>query len=143
MWRLGHAVREIERSHQHVVVEETATTGAAWLFGAFTCLVLFINRETIGVVLAVLFAFYAMYASVTSLFIADRDRRVLVVKRRVALWTFASRYESRSLDRVYVRRTLKGPALAVRFRSGRSRNLTMSLGADHLERAAGALNHFL
>ena len=144
MWKLGHAVREIERSHQRLVVEETATTGAAVLFGALALVTLIAFRHTIGVVFTLFFAAVGLYAVVRSSFVADRTRRVLVIKRRIALWNFERVYEAKTIDRVYVRSTIKGSGLAVRFKSGRSKYLTMSLGsATGLEGIAGALNQFL
>jgi hypothetical protein len=84
VWTFGHAVREIERSHQQVVVEETATAGAALLFAAFAVFGLLTFRNAVGAVLASFFASIALYASVRSSFIADRNRRVLVIRRRQA-----------------------------------------------------------
>jgi hypothetical protein len=144
MWTFGHGVREIERSNQWVVVEETATTGAVLLFTAFACLGLIVFRDVVGTVIALFLFSIGLYAAVGSTFTADRDRRVLVIKRRIMLWTFEKVYEAKAIDRIYVRFTIKGSGLAVRFRSGRSKDLTMSLGsARTLDAAAAALNHFL
>jgi hypothetical protein len=144
MWNLGHCVREVDRSHHQVVVEETATTGAVFLIGGVACLELIVTRDRTGLVLALALAAIALFASVRSSFIADRDRRVLLVRRRILLWTFERAYEASGVERVYVRYTAKGSGLAVRFRSGRSKSLTMSLGSTaRLEGIAGALNHFL
>lgn len=97
-----------------------------------------------GIVLALWLASFGLYAAISSSFIADRNRRVLVVRRRVGRWTFERIYEATTIDRVYVRSTIKGSGLAVRFKSGRSKGLTMSLGfATNLEGMAAALNHFL
>jgi hypothetical protein len=144
VWTFGHAVREIERSHQQVIVEETPTTGAILLFAAFAFLMLISLRNTVGMLLAFFCAAIALYAAVGSSFVADRNRRVLVIKRRVWVWTFERVYEASTIDRVFVRATIKGDGLAVRFKSGRSKELTMSLGfGDNLEDAAAALNQFL
>jgi UDP-N-acetylmuramyl pentapeptide phosphotransferase/UDP-N-acetylglucosamine-1-phosphate transferase len=72
MWNFGHTVREIERSHNHVVIEETATIGGIWLFGglALLTLVLWLSRlrqthlklseEAVGAFVIVLFALFAL-----------------------------------------------------------------------------------
>jgi hypothetical protein len=85
------------------------------------------------------------YAATNSLFVGNRSRGVLIVKRRLGPWTFEKVYDAKLIDRMWVRFTIKGSGLAVRFRSGRSKGLTMSLGSEpnHLEQAAAALNHFL
>jgi hypothetical protein len=144
VWTFGHAVREIERTHQQLIVEETATTGAAVLFVTFAVFVLIFFRNLLGALVALYFAAFGLYLSVKSSFIADRNRGVLVVRRQIVLWTFEKVYEANTIDRIYVRFTIKGSGLAVRFKSGRNKDLTMSLGsASTLEGAAGALNHFL
>jgi hypothetical protein len=144
VWKFGHAVREIERSNQCLVVEETATTGACILFGAFALVALIVFRSVTGVVFALFFASVGLYAVVRSSFVADRTRQALVIKRRIGPWNFESVYEAKTIDRIYVRSTIKGSGLAVRFKSGRSKYLTMSLGsATGLEGIAYALNHFL
>ena len=105
---------------------------------------LVVYRNAVGVVLAFFFACFGLYAAVKSLFVGDRNRGVLVIKRRIGQWTFERVYEARAIDQIYVRFTIKGSGLAVRFKSGRSKDLTMSLGtATNLEDAAAALNHFL
>jgi hypothetical protein len=83
MWSFGHSVREIERSHNHVVIEETATTGALWLFGgmALLVLVLWLTRsrsfkstlaeEAIGAFAVIFFAMFALWASVRATYTAD------------------------------------------------------------------------
>lgn len=112
MWTFGHSVREIERSHHEVVVEETSTKGAVILFGAS--------------------------------FAADRTRRALIIKRRIGILTREKVYDAGTIDRIFVRVTINGDGLAVRFKSGRSKSLTMSLGSGvSLEDAAAALNQFL
>jgi predicted GNAT superfamily acetyltransferase len=127
-----------------VVVDETRTSGAALLFVAFAVLVLITFRDAVSVAPALFFASLGVYASVRSSFIADRNRRVLVVKRRIMLWTFERVYEAMAIDRVYVRFTIRGSGLALGFKSGRSKDLTMSLSsASTLDEAAAALNHFL
>lgn len=144
MWDFGHAVREVDRSHQQIAIEETATTGAVFIFGGFACLGL-IAHDRIGLLLGLVLGSIALYAAVRSTFIADRNRRVLLIRRRILFWTLERVYEVSTIDRVYVRYMGKGGSgLAVRFKSGRSKNLTMSLGsASGLEEIAGALNHFL
>jgi hypothetical protein len=141
----GQSVREVERSHQHVVIEETATWGAALGFGVPAVATFVMWREILGISIALFLAAIALYAGVTSEFVADRNRRCLIVKRRLAFWSVEKAYEAQSIERIYVRHTGKGSALAVRFRSGKTPNLTMSLGFDYpkLEGAAAALNHFL
>jgi hypothetical protein len=144
VWTFGHAVREIERTRYHVVVEETATTGAAVLFLAFAFFELIVFRNAVGALLASFTASIGLYASGRSSFIADRQHCVLVIQRRIMLWTFERVYEAPTIDRIYVRFTIKGSGLAVGFKSGRSKDLTLSLGsAANLEAAAAALNHFL
>jgi predicted GNAT superfamily acetyltransferase len=107
-------------------------------------LVLITFRDAVSVAPALFFASLGVYASVRSSFIADRNRRVLVVKRRIMLWTFERVYEAMAIDRVYVRFTIRGSGLALGFKSGRSKDLTMSLSsASTLDEAAAALNHFL
>lgn len=97
-----------------------------------------------GMALSVFLAFLALYAAVRSSFVADRNRRVSVVKRRIGVLTFEKVYEAQDIDRVCVRFTLNGSGLYLRFKSGRSKSLTMSLGfGDALDDAAAALNEFL
>jgi hypothetical protein len=150
VWTFGHAVREIERTHHQVVLEETATKGAAWMFGAFALLDLIAFRNargnvlTIGIALAAFLASLALYAAVQSLFVADRGRRILVVKRRIGVLAYEKVYWARDIDRVFVHSTINGSGLSLRFKSGRSKRLTMSLGlGDNLDDAAAALNEFL
>jgi hypothetical protein len=144
VWTLGHAVREIERSHQRVVVEETPTIGVAIAFTVLTAFILVVFRSAIGAFLALWPVSLGLYSSVRSSFTADRNRRILLIERRVFVWTFERVYEAEAIDRVYVRDTIKGSGLALRFKSGRSKDLTMSLGAGgSLNSAAAALNHFL
>ncbi len=151
MWTFGHSVREVERSHHEVVVEETATKGAIILFGAFAILDLVSFRKArgqalaMGVALGFLMAGLALYSAISSDFVADRSRRVLIIKRRFGVLTLKKKaYDAKEMDRVYVRSTSKGSKLYVRFKSGRSKGLTTSLGSgDGLEDAAAALNKFL
>lgn len=144
MWTFGHGVREIERSHEQVVVEETATTGAAAVFGALAYFTVIVFRSVTGTILGLFFALFGLYAAVRSCFIADRNRRVLVIKRRIGRWTSERTYKAETIDRIYVRFTIKGSGLAVRFKSGRNKSLTMSLGsATNLEDLAVALYQFL
>lgn len=137
-------VREVERSDQHCVIEETARMRAALLFGALGLLTIVAFRRAENTLLALWFGSWSLYSSVRSSFIADRRRGVLVVRRRVLTWSIERVYESATIDRIYVRGTMRGSGLAIRFTSGRSKNLTMSLGSGTgLEAVAGALNHFL
>ena len=150
MWTFGHLIREIERSHQQVVVEETATKGAVIGFGAFALLDLVSFRTAhgqafaVGVVLAFFMSGLVLYAAISSSFVADRSRRVLIIKRRIGILTREKVYDAGTIDRIFVRVTINGDGLAVRFKSGRSKSLTMSLGSGvSLEDAAAALNQFL
>ena len=135
VWKFGHAVREIERSQHHVVVEETATKGAVILSGAFALLdpVVFRNATgnafAVGLAPAFFFATIALYAAVRSSFVANRSRRVLIVNRRIGALAFEKIYDASTIDRIFVRVTIKGNGVAVRFKSGRSKALTMSLGS--------------
>ena len=111
---------------------------------AFALLTLIVFRTAIGAGLALFFASIGLYSAVRSSFIADRTRGILVIKRQIVLWTFERVYEANTIDRIFVRVTIRGSGLAVRFKSGRSKDLTMSLGsANTLDGAAAALNHFL
>ena len=143
-WSRRAGSREVGRTHQQIVVEETPTTAAVFIFGGFACLAL-IARDRIGVVLALVLGSIALYAAVRSTFVADRNRHVLLIKRRILFWTFERVYEASAIDRIYVRYMGRGGSgLAVRFKSGRSKSLTMSLGSGRgLDGLAGALNHFL
>ena|ERR1700733_6262151 len=106
LWTFGHAVREIERSRHYVVIEETATKGAVIGFGAFALLDLLSFRNAVGntfavgVVLAFFSAGVALYASIRSSFVADRNRRVLVIKRGIGVFTFEKVYEASAIDRI-------------------------------------------
>jgi hypothetical protein len=131
-------------------VEETATKGAVIVFGAFALLDLVSFRRAVGnvfalgMVLALFMAGLALYAAISSSFVADRTRRALIIKRRIGILTRERVYDASTIDRIFVRATLKGNGLAVRFKSRRSKSLTMSLGSgDRLEDAAAALNQFL
>jgi hypothetical protein len=94
--------------------------------------------------LSVLFAIGALCAAVRSSFIGDRSRRLLIIRRRIGVFAFEKVYDSKDIDLVCVRSTLNGSGLYVRFKSGRSKTLTMSLGfGDALDDAAAALNEFL
>jgi hypothetical protein len=75
VWTFGHSVREIERSHHEVVVEEAATKGALIEFGAFALLDLVSFRKArgqalaVGVALGFLLAGLALYAAISSSFV--------------------------------------------------------------------------
>ncbi len=98
----------------------------------------------VGVVLSIFFAMLTFYAAIASSFVANRSRGILIVRRRIGALAFEKVYDASTIDRVFVRVTIKGNGLAVRFKSGRSTGLTMSLGSGHnLENAAAALNQFL
>jgi hypothetical protein len=144
MWTFGHSVNEIERSAHHVVIMETATSGVAAIFGAFAVMSLFVYRSVPGLAITLFFACAASYSGVNSSFIADRNHRTLVIRRQLWRWTFEKVYPAKTVDRVYVRHTIRGSGLAVRFTSGRSKDLSMNFdttaGLDH---GAAALNHFL
>jgi hypothetical protein len=131
-------------SHQQIVVEETATSGAAILFGALAVLDLVAFRSLFGLTIAIPFALLALYAAVKSSFLADRNRQILIVRRRLWVWDFEKVYKAAIIDRIIVRSTIKENGLEVRFKSGSTKDLTLSLGsAVGLEDLAGALNHFL
>jgi hypothetical protein len=155
MWSFGHSVREIERSHHRVVIEESATLGAVWLFGGFALLALLLwatkSRST-GATLVdeapaafavCFFALLALYASVRSTYTADRLSRQLIVERRILFSTIRTAYDTHTIDRVYVRHTQKGSGFYVRFRSGRNKRLSMSLEFTSLEGLTVALNTIL
>jgi hypothetical protein len=97
-WTLGHAVSEVERSHDRIVVEETATVGAVLIFVASALVVAFAFENLVGVMLAVWFACLGLYASVSSSFVADRKLRTFVVTRRVAKWSFEKSYKAEMID---------------------------------------------
>jgi hypothetical protein len=152
MWSLGHSVREIERSHQRVVIEETATTGGVWFFGgsALLTLLLWVTRprssrstlaeEAVGAFAVLFFASLALYASVRSTYTADRPSGQLTIERRILFSTIRTAYDAHTIDRVYVRHTQKGSGLYVRFKSGRKKRLSMSLEFISLEALTVALN---
>ena len=141
---LGHSLKETERSASHVIVSETATSGAVAIFGVLAILSTFLYMGIAGLAATAFFAAWALYAAVASEFTADRGHGQLVVRRRLGPWSVSKTYCADSIVRVYVRRTIKGNGLALRLKSGRSKGLTMSLDSqgrfDHL---AGVLNHFL
>jgi hypothetical protein len=140
----GHSVQEIERSHHHVVILETATSGAVVTFALLAVLVLLVYRTPGGVATAALFSTFALYSSISSSFIGDRDLRALVVRRRIAFWTLERIYPAETIDVVFVCRYRKGNGLRVRLRSGRCKTLTTCVDwLYELESVAGALNHFL
>jgi hypothetical protein len=154
VWTLGHAVREIERSHHQVTIEETATTGAAVIFWTITILSLIlifpnvIHRRDFGALfllpVPLYFSLFGLYAAVRSSFVADRAHGILIVKRQIGPWSFQKMYKSETIDLIYVRHTIKGSGLAVHFKSGKNKDLTMSLDSQaDIESAAAALNHFL
>jgi hypothetical protein len=127
VWTFGHSVREIERSHHQVVVEETATKGAAILFGAFALLDLVGfrravgNEFVVGVVLAFFMAGLALYAAISSSFVADRTRRALIIKRRIGILTRERVYDASIIDRIFVRATLKAAAWLFDSNQGEAR----------------------
>lgn len=155
MWNFGHSVREIERSHNHVVIEETATVGGIWLSGglASLTLVLWLSRprsthlrlseEAVGAFVVVFFASFALWASVRSPYTADRTSGQLVIERRILFRTFRTTYDAHSIDRVYVRDSQKGSGLYIRFKSGRRKRLSTSLEFVSLKDFAVALNKAL
>ena len=152
MWSFGHSVHEIERSHNRVVIEETATTGAVWLFGglASLTLVLWLSRprssqlrlsdEAVGALAVTFFALLALYASVRSTYTADRPSGQLTIERRILFWTVRTAYDAHTIDRIYVRHTQKGSGLYVRFKSSREKRVSMSLDFITLEDFAVSLN---
>lgn len=155
MWNLGHSVREVERSHNRVVIEETATTGAVWLFAGLASLTLALwlsrpgssplkpSEEAAGAFVVGFFAFFALWASVRSTYTADRSSGQLVIERRILFRTLLTAYDAHAIDRVYVRDTQKGSGLYVRFKSGRRKRLSISLDFVSLEGFAIALNSAL
>jgi hypothetical protein len=152
MWNFGHSVREIERSHGRVVIEETATIGAVWLFGgsALGTLLLWVTRprssratvaeEAVGALAVLFFALLALYASVRSTYTADRPSGQLIIERKILFSTVRTVYDAHTIDRVYVRHTQKGSGLYVRFKSSRNKRLSMSLEFISLEAFTVALN---
>jgi hypothetical protein len=152
MWSFGHSVREIERSHDHVVIEETATIGGVWLFGFMTLLVFALwstrprpsesalSDEAVGAFAVMFFAFLTLWASVRSTYTADRRSRQLVIERRILFQTLRTAYDAHTIDQIHVRDTGKGSGLYVRFNSGRKKRLSMSLEFVSLEAFAIALN---
>jgi hypothetical protein len=46
----GHSVKETDRSSRHVIICETATPGAAAIFGGFAVLSLFLNSGVPGAI---------------------------------------------------------------------------------------------
>lgn len=152
MWSFGHSVREVERSHNRVVIEETATTGAVWLFSAMALLVLVLlltrpvahqptlTEEIVGACAVVYFAAWAVWASVSATYTADRPSGQLLIERRILFQTLRTAYDAHTIDRVYVRNTRKGSGLYVRFKSGRKKRLSVTLEFLQLESFAIALN---
>jgi multisubunit Na+/H+ antiporter MnhF subunit len=152
MWNFGHSVREIERSHDRVVIEETATIGAVWFFGgsALGTLLLLVTRprssrstvaeEAVGAFAVLFFALLALYASVRSTYTADRPSGQLIIERKILFSTVRTVYDAHTIDRVYVRQTQKGSGLYVRFKSSRNKRLSMSLEFISLEAFTVALN---
>jgi UDP-N-acetylmuramyl pentapeptide phosphotransferase/UDP-N-acetylglucosamine-1-phosphate transferase len=155
MWSFGHSVREIERSHHHVVIEETATTGGVWLFAGMALLVvvLWLTRpssfesslpdDVVGACTVIFFASFALWASVQSTYTADRRSGQLVIERRILFRTFRTAYDAHTIDRIYVRNTQKGAGLYILFKSGRNKRLSSSMGFQSLESFAIALNSAL
>lgn len=128
----------------HVVVSETATTGAVAIFGGLAVLSVFVYSGIAGAIVTAFFAGWAVYAAVASEFIADRVRGELLVRRRVGRWSIRKTYRAEGIAAVYVRRSIKGSGLALRFKSGRSKGLTMSLDWEPgLDGISATLNHFL
>jgi hypothetical protein len=60
--------------------------------------------------------------------------------REIERSTLRTVYDAHTIDRVYVRHTLKGSGLYVRFKSGRNKRLSMSLEFISLEAFTVALN---
>lgn len=134
----------VAQSNYVVVVEETSTRTAAWGFILFGLLAIPLYRSILGAAIGAFFMMFGLYASVASSFVADRGRRLLVVTRRLGRLEFKKQYDATDIEEIFVRYTRKGSGLALRFRSGRTKSLTMSLGApDNLDRAAGALTAYL
>jgi hypothetical protein len=75
---LGHSVKETDRSSTHVVVSETATTGAALVFGAFAVLSLFLYSGVEGLLITGVFAVWSLYPAVASDFVADRTKHSVI-----------------------------------------------------------------
>jgi hypothetical protein len=152
MGSFGHSVRAIEHSHHRVVIEETATTGAVWLFGgaALIALSLWVAKprphgstfaqEAVGACAVLFFASIALYASVRSTYTADRPTRQLVIERRILGWTLRTAYDAHMIDHVYVRETPRGSGLYIRFKSGSRKRLSQSMDFFQLEAFGVALN---
>ena len=155
MWSFGHSVREIERSHQRVLIEETSANGCVRLFGTFALLTFFLwvmkSRSTHStpaqeVALAITFLFFAavaLYASVRSTFKVDRASHQLTINRVIVGFTLASSYDAHAVERLYVRQTRKGSGLYLRLKSGQDKKLSWSLDFFPLEAVAGTLNQAL
>jgi hypothetical protein len=151
---LGHDVRKVEHSRHRVVIEATPSIPIIALFGAMAVLVVALTATApkkpaidycIPVVAMVFFASFALNGSVRSTLTADRTAGQLIIARTLLFWTFTQTYESYLIDRVYVRDTQKGSALRVRFKSGRTRRLTLwyDFRTEPLQQAALALNEGL
>lgn len=133
----------MEQSPHRVIVEETPHHVAVWIFTVFAVLTLISLRDLQGIVLSPCFASLALYASTRSRFTFNRSAQVLTIWRSVAFWKFEKHYPIPELQEVYIRPGVKGNTLAVRFKSGRSRDLTTSFHRQHLEETAKTLNRFI
>ncbi|HWA94907.1 MAG TPA: hypothetical protein VG844_09925 [Terracidiphilus sp.] len=134
------------------MIEETATTGAVWFFGAMALLVLAllltapksprwtVTNEAIGAFAVLFFASFALWASVRATYTADRRSGQLVIERRILFWTARTAYDAQTIDQVFVRNTPKGSGLYVRFKSGRKKRLSVTMEFISLEPFAIALN---
>ena len=120
MWTFGHSVTEVDRSSR--------------------CRR---NSDRMGLIVGAYFGAMALCASVTSSYIGDRNRHMLLVTRKIWPWANQRIYAAKDIDRVYVRHGFRGSGLAVRLTSGTSKNLMMSFdSAAGIDELAATLNEF-
>lgn len=152
MWSFGHRVRIVERSHHRVVMEEVPTMTAAWFFGGFALLTISLTLTSprvpnsgpggclVGIAAFFYFASLAVYSTVRSTCIADRESDHVILERRILFWTVRTAFDAAEIEKIAIQNTRKGDGLYIRFRSGRKKSISLFAGYMPLVGVCAELN---
>jgi hypothetical protein len=137
------AYRVTESSDTRIVIQE----GPAWftlvVCSALISVVIYLAFTSVVVLaLALPLAAGLLSASMVSTYIGDRSDRTLTVRRNICGVQFQSKYHANQVIGVFIERTYRGAALALRLPTGGIKTLSR-LDAGRMQHLADALNHML
>ena len=144
-YNFGPEIREVERTHDRLVLEQLGANAFAIFIIALGILGVVLRPDKFALGWGSACGLLAAYFSTRSIYTADRLKRELVIDRRNLLRSRHKVYDAHLIDRITVWDTQKGSGLVIHFCSGRKRSLTRSLtfSREATEQAAFALNSFL